>query len=70
MNRAVNAAGAWATRKQPADVRLLVVTQRVDLNSDVLGFFHAWLVELAARFDTVVTVTLSAAMPVTSVLPV
>ena len=39
-------------------MRLLVVTQRVDLNSDVLGFFHAWLVELAARFDTVVTVTL------------
>jgi len=34
-------------------MRLLVVTQKVDLDDPILGFFHRWVEELAAHADSV-----------------
>lgn len=39
-------------------MRLLITTQAVDLNDPVLGFFHRWVEEFAARFDSVVVICL------------
>lgn len=39
-------------------MRLLVLTQKVDLNDSVLGFFHGWLIELAKRTDHITVVCL------------
>jgi glycosyltransferase involved in cell wall biosynthesis len=39
-------------------VRLLVVTQKVDLDDPILGFFHRWLEELAAHAESVRVVCL------------
>ncbi|MDP3645613.1 MAG: glycosyltransferase [bacterium] len=38
--------------------RILIVTQAVDLDNPVLGFFHRWVEELATRFDSIVVVCL------------
>lgn len=32
-------------------MKLLVITQKVDMNDDILGFFHQWLEKLSGRFD-------------------
>ena len=32
-------------------MKLLVITQKVDVNDDILGFFHQWLEKLSKRFD-------------------
>lgn len=39
-------------------MRLLVVTQVVDREDPMLGFFHAWLVALAERFETITVICL------------
>jgi glycosyltransferase involved in cell wall biosynthesis len=40
-------------------MRLLVITQRVDENSDILGFFTLWLKALSSRFDRVDVICLA-----------
>lgn len=39
-------------------MRLLIVTQKVDIDDPVLGFFHRWIIEFAKHFDTVKVVCL------------
>lgn len=39
-------------------MRLLVCTQKVDKNDDVLGFFHGWLLEFAKHFSRVTVICL------------
>lgn len=41
-------------------MRLLILTQAVDLDDPVLGFFHRWIVEFAKRFDTIEVICLKA----------
>lgn len=40
-------------------MRLLVVTQAVDLDDPVLGFFHGWIAELARRADAIEVICLT-----------
>jgi len=40
-------------------MKLLVLTQKVDRNDPVLGFFHDWLVEFAKRVEGVVIICLA-----------
>lgn len=37
---------------------ILIITQKVDRNDDVLGFFHSWLIEFSKSFNTVTVVAL------------
>ena len=39
-------------------MKLLITTQAVDLDDPVLGFFHAWIVTLAARVESVEVICL------------
>ena len=39
-------------------MKLLIVTQAVDLDDPILGFFHRWIEELAARCESVIVVCL------------
>lgn len=39
-------------------MKLLVLTQKVDKNDDVLGFFHGWLKALAGRFQQITVICL------------
>lgn len=39
-------------------MKLLVFTQKVDLNDTVLSFFHRWIIELAEHFDQVTVICL------------
>lgn len=39
-------------------MKLLVLTQKVDKNDDLLGFFHNWLIKLASRFDFITVIAL------------
>ena len=39
-------------------MKLLVVTQKVDKNDPILGFFHTWLLELAKNFESLVVICL------------
>ena len=39
-------------------MRLLVVTQKVDKNDAVLGFFHNWLLKFADNFDNIIAICL------------
>lgn len=39
-------------------MKLLICTQKVDKNDDILGFFHSWLVEFANRVDSLIVVCL------------
>lgn len=41
-----------------AKKRLLILTQKVDLNDAVLGFFHNWLKEFSAHFETITVICL------------
>lgn len=38
--------------------KLLIITQKVDRNDDVLGFFHEWIFEFAKKFKRVTVVCL------------
>ena len=40
-------------------MRLLVITQRVDLNDPDLGFFHTWLEKLAVQVDQLLVICLA-----------
>lgn len=39
-------------------MRLLIITQKVDKNDDLLGFFHTWLVELASHVSELTVICL------------
>ncbi len=39
-------------------MKLLIITQAVDTQDPVLGFFHEWIAELAPRFDSVEVICL------------
>jgi len=39
-------------------MRLLIITQKVDLDDPVLGFFHNWIARLAPHFEKVVVIAL------------
>jgi glycosyltransferase involved in cell wall biosynthesis len=39
-------------------MKLLILTQKADMNDSGLGFFHRWIVELAKSFETLVVVCL------------
>lgn len=39
-------------------MKLLVITQKVDLNDDVLGYFHIWLKELAKQCQSLTVICL------------
>ncbi len=41
-------------------MRILIVTQKMDRNDSVLGFFHSWVTEFAPRFESVRVVCLEA----------
>lgn len=41
-------------------MRLLIVTQAVDLDDPVLGFFHRWIVEFAKHFSSIEVICLRA----------
>jgi glycosyltransferase involved in cell wall biosynthesis len=40
------------------NMKLLIVTQKVDKNDDVLGFFHAWIREFAKHYEKVTVICL------------
>ena len=40
-------------------MKLLVLTQKVDMNDPVLGFFHGWLLEFAKHCEQVIVICLS-----------
>lgn len=40
-------------------MRLLIITQKIDRDDPVLGFFHGWIEEFSKRFKSVVVVCLS-----------
>lgn len=39
-------------------MRLLILTQKVDKNDPILGFFHKWLIEFASKFESIKVVCL------------
>ncbi len=39
-------------------MRLLILTQKVDINDDVLGFFHGWITEFAKNCEKITVVCL------------
>lgn len=39
-------------------MRLLIVTQKIDLRDDLLGFFHQWIVEFAKQCESVTVICL------------
>ncbi len=39
-------------------MNLLIVTQKVDQNDDVLGFFHGWIAEFAKHYEKVTVIAL------------
>jgi len=41
-------------------MKILIITQKVDVNNDVLGFFHSWLEKFAEQADKVYVVCLFA----------
>lgn len=39
-------------------MKLLIITQKVNKNDSILGFFHAWIVEFAKYFESIIVVCL------------
>ena len=39
-------------------MKLLIITQKVDINDDVLGFFHRWLEEFAKHCEKITVICL------------
>ena len=39
-------------------MKLLIITQKIDKEDDVLGFFHRWLEKLASRFEKITAICL------------
>lgn len=42
----------------PNIMKLLILTQKVDKNDPILGFFHGWLVEFSRHFETITVICL------------
>ena len=40
------------------NMRLLIITQKVDINDDILGFFHHWIEKLAEKFESIIVICL------------
>ncbi|MCA9353483.1 hypothetical protein KC842_01250, partial [Candidatus Nomurabacteria bacterium] len=38
--------------------KILIITQIVDKNDPILGFFHSWILEFAKNFESVIVVCL------------
>ena len=41
-----------------SEKRLLIITQKIDINDPVLGFFHNWIYEFAKNFSGIVAICL------------
>lgn len=39
-------------------MKLLIITQKIDINDDLLGFMHRWVVEFAKRCDAITVIAL------------
>lgn len=39
-------------------MKLLILTQKVNINDDVLGFFHGWIKKLAEKFESIIVICL------------
>jgi len=39
-------------------MKLLIITQKVDKNDDILGFFHGWLLEFAKHYEKITVICL------------
>ncbi|MBU2219890.1 hypothetical protein KJ665_01980, partial [Patescibacteria group bacterium] len=39
-------------------MRLLILTQKIDFNDDILGFMHGWVVEFAKHFESIIVIAL------------
>src|SRR5687767_9199425 len=39
-------------------MKLLIITQKVDRNDDVLGFFHTWIERFGKKFDSIKVICL------------
>ena len=39
-------------------MKILICTQKVDLNDDILGFFHSWIAEFAKQCEKVTVICL------------
>jgi glycosyltransferase involved in cell wall biosynthesis len=46
------------TKNKSSKLKLLILTQKVDKNDDVLGFFHAWVEEFAKHSERVTVICL------------
>ena len=40
------------------EMKLLIITQKVDMNDDLLGFFHDWIIEFSKHFEEVTFICL------------
>ena len=45
-------------RLEQIKMKLLIITQKVDINDDVLGFFHRWLEEFAKHCEKITVICL------------
>lgn len=45
-------------RKEKINMKLLIITQKVDLNDGLLGFMHGWIKEFANNFEKIIVVAL------------
>lgn len=39
-------------------IKLLIICQKVDLDDDILGFFHGWIKEISVHFEKISVITL------------
>ena len=39
-------------------MKLLIITQKIDVNDDLLGFMHGWVREFAKHFESIIVITL------------
>ncbi len=39
-------------------IKLLIITQKVDINDDILGFFHGWIEKFAGKFEKIIVICL------------
>lgn len=39
-------------------MKLLIITQKVDRNDPILGFFHRWIIEFAKHYDSILVICL------------
>jgi len=39
-------------------MRILIITQKVDINDDILGFFHSWLFEFSKKCEAIIALCL------------